>query len=683
MERTNTQSVVRKARLSAFLLLIPLLAVSCGTPPAVKPQVKDGNVYGLTQGAFRERWWQFYQRGLSFAEGHFWQQAEGDLRAALELRDQDRRRKKTYGMHFLDYFPHRELGVVLFQQGRHEEAVQHLEWSLATEKSAKAEFYLDCARKSLILKEARDRTPPLLLLHAPAAGLVTNRLAVSVVGLARDDTYVQHVAVNDVPVRIDLAAAEVPFRIDVPLREGENILYLEAKDLTGQTSVLQRKVSADWQGPTVTLDEPATLAASQTRTRKPRVAITDDGGIQEIKVNGRMFSYAGQREVFLDVPASPLESGTSFVIEATDRAGNRTRAELPQGHQAVGRRQPVLLASLSLSGLILGGNTSVPAGVSPPLIEVKNWTEQQEVQVDQVYLDGTVSASASVLTLTLNGRPLLRKPSRYVSYSYLAKLEEGSNTLTIQACDEGGRCAEKKLCFVRQLPKVRRLGSRLRVALLPFERNGEPSTVSRLVEEKVLGALLDRRRFDVVERRRLDEVLRELKLSRSEAADAASTLRVGRILAAGGLLLGSLSARETAVEIDLRLVDVETSLVITSVDVYGEDVDAPKLRELCQGLVLKLCDELPVVEGTVLDVSRASAMTDLGHAHKVKQGMRCILFQEGEPILHPLSGTVVGVRTEPLAHGTVRSVLEQTSELELIERDAESRVKPLHRVITQ
>jgi hypothetical protein len=586
-------------------------------------------------------------------------------------------------MHFVDYFPHRELGVVLFHQGRYEEVVSHLEWSLTTEKSAKAEFYLDCVRKSVILKEARDHRPPELLVYTPAAGFVTNHLTTVVSGLACDDTYVQHLAVNDSPIRIDLAAAEVPFRTEVLLGEGENTVRLEAKDLTGKVSVLERKVFADWQGPTIALEEPATIPASRGKTRKLRVAITDEGGIQEVKVNGRAIAYGGLQEVFLDYPTSPVPPGAALLIEATDRAGNLTRAELPRPGEAADRRQPVLLASLTLSGLLLAEHTASPRTGSPPLIEVKNWTEEQEVLLDQIYLEGTVTGSDRVETLTINGRPLLKKPSRYASFSYLAKLDEGSNTLAIEASDEAGRRAEKKVSFMRRLPQVRQLGSRLRVALLPFERKGEHPAVAGPVEEKVLTALLDRRRYDLVERQRLEAVLRELKLSQSEAADSAATLRLGKILAAHGLLLGSISAQEGAVEIDLRLVDVETSLVVSSVDVYGEEVDARKLKELCQGLVLKLCDELPVVEGTVLEVNGASALTDLGQASKVKKGMRCLLFQEGEPIRHPLSGTTVGVKTEPVAHGMVRSVLEQTSELELLENDATSRVKPLHRVITQ
>ena len=32
---------------------------------------KDGKFYGVVPGVWRERWWNYYQRGLSYAEGEY------------------------------------------------------------------------------------------------------------------------------------------------------------------------------------------------------------------------------------------------------------------------------------------------------------------------------------------------------------------------------------------------------------------------------------------------------------------------------------------------------------------------------------------------------------------------------------------------------------------------------------
>lgn len=109
-----------------FLLLCALVAgIIVSLPGCVSPwetdltKYKIGDVqYGVTRGTFRGRWWNYYERGRSFADGGFWLEAEHDLRRALDVRTFDKRRSRTYGLHYIQYFGNRELGVVLYRQGR-------------------------------------------------------------------------------------------------------------------------------------------------------------------------------------------------------------------------------------------------------------------------------------------------------------------------------------------------------------------------------------------------------------------------------------------------------------------------------------------------------------------------------------------------------------------------------------
>jgi hypothetical protein len=137
--------------------LLVVVALGCVKAEVTESCIKEGRRYGITKGLFQGRWYHYYERGLSFAEGHCWGKAERDLREALKQRDDgDRRRARTYGMHFIDYFPHRELGIVLFNQNRYADAIRELEASLNTAVTAKAEFYLDQGRKALILSQTSD-----------------------------------------------------------------------------------------------------------------------------------------------------------------------------------------------------------------------------------------------------------------------------------------------------------------------------------------------------------------------------------------------------------------------------------------------------------------------------------------------------------------------------------------------
>jgi hypothetical protein len=123
----------------ALLILLgsTWLAVGCAARGATPTKGEVG-----TTEPFHDRWWQYYERGVAWAGiGHLGE-AETDLRVCLELRQTDRRRARTYGMHFVQCFAHRELGAVLLKLGRLDEAERELRLSLAQEPSAKAEYLL-------------------------------------------------------------------------------------------------------------------------------------------------------------------------------------------------------------------------------------------------------------------------------------------------------------------------------------------------------------------------------------------------------------------------------------------------------------------------------------------------------------------------------------------------------------
>ena len=151
----------KKLHLTLILAVIVVI-LSCAQKPAGTVYVKNGKQYGQVAGTFRHRWWNYYERGVSYADGEFYPEAVSDFKEAIRQRESDRRRARTYGMHFADYFPHRELGIVHYFLGDLQSARQELELSLMQFPSAKARFYLDRVRKSLIEKQKKAVSPPFL-----------------------------------------------------------------------------------------------------------------------------------------------------------------------------------------------------------------------------------------------------------------------------------------------------------------------------------------------------------------------------------------------------------------------------------------------------------------------------------------------------------------------------------------
>ncbi|MCP4111091.1 MAG: hypothetical protein GY749_37125 [Desulfobacteraceae bacterium] len=242
--------------ITMFLTALLLCLESCKTLPLRVPEEKNSRVYGDTKGLFRHRWWNYYERALSFENGGFWKEAESDLKEAVRQRKNDKRRTRTYGMHFIDYFPHRELGIIHYRQGNLEAAISELTASLSMAKSAKAEFYLDRARKTLIEKKQLDRHPPEINIKSPGQSFSTNAFSVLIEGIAEDDTFVRYITVANKKVRVDVSNSRLPFHMEVPLVPGKNVIPVTVTDLVGKISQASVIVEANRITPVLSKSEP-------------------------------------------------------------------------------------------------------------------------------------------------------------------------------------------------------------------------------------------------------------------------------------------------------------------------------------------------------------------------------------------------------------------------------------------
>lgn len=158
---------------------------------------------------FRNRWWHFYERGLSWADAGDDARAIDDFRQCLRLRRTDARLARTYGMHFVQCFAHRELGAALLRRGDLDGAERELELSMAQEPSAKAEH---------LLRQVRERRGGVAAAPAEAAPAAVphGRFEIASVAPAADAGAVQ------VSGRVALAPGTVLWS-SVPGRPAERV----------------------------------------------------------------------------------------------------------------------------------------------------------------------------------------------------------------------------------------------------------------------------------------------------------------------------------------------------------------------------------------------------------------------------------------------------------------------------
>lgn len=683
------------------LCLLLCTAVGCAVDRG-RIYVKDGKEYGLTSGLWRERWWNYYERGRSYAEGEFWQEALVDFQTAIRQRAADQRQARTYGLHYVDYFPHRELGVVYYRLGRYAEAIRALESSLQSVESAKAKFYLNRARKALLEQTGRDRQPPRIRVDSPSQGLLTNQFTIPVVGVVEDDTYVSIVIINGQSLFIELAEPRINFAHEVPLQDGSNTIDIVAEDLVGRQTSQRLVVQLDRRGPLVGVHRATPVGQPSERRVLVEGFLSDQSAITRFVLGGRPMPVPAVSEwEFREEVSLPFD-GEVIAFEAEDMAGNVTQGAIALAIDT--HRQPAIrkgrapespppqwafLADTQADVTDLPPFSAPYAAKresSPARIDLRGTLKEQAVFYEErIYLEVTVASHVDreITAFSINGESLWRRRGRWLFFNFWAPLQLGENRFLLEALDDAGEIARKEVIVTRHEEEVKSVDARLRVALLPFHMQENPSGSTEIAYGHLLAAFLQQRRFQMVERARLDALLEEHKIARTELVDPRTRLNLGKLLAAEGMLFGVLSEKLQALEVFVRLVDVETGAVLANEDVYGEHLRPREVQDLMEGLAWKIRQRVPLVEGFIIEREGRTIFTDLTREHRVQPYMKLIVFRDGGVVIDPRTERLRRRPGKRMAEARIETISADLSEAVLLQPDEARDVQQGDKVITK
>ena len=249
--------LMKKIQYTFFYILIVAVLSACQTSTnnshAIKHNIGDTNSCGVTQGSFLGSWFDYYERGLSFADCQMWYESEQDLQKALSKRSVDKRRVYSLGMHLInDYFPNRELGIAFFYQKKYIQAENQLKISLSQFPTSKAEEYLTRVRSIQLIKSNADTQAPIITITSPSDNSIQTASTIHVTGFVKDDSFIDKVVINGmeyrhttnfttksgVPVRVNRKVSSLNFSIDVPIlyKEGSAVIDIKASDISGKVS---------------------------------------------------------------------------------------------------------------------------------------------------------------------------------------------------------------------------------------------------------------------------------------------------------------------------------------------------------------------------------------------------------------------------------------------------------------
>jgi hypothetical protein len=398
-----------------------------------------------------------------------------------------------------------------------------------------------------------------------------------------------------------------------------------------------------------------------------------------LRINGRSLAIRPDIEVAFTYQLSADQDEFEFM--AGDILGNHTTARISLTGLRTAHDTRVIYAGLS-SDL----NNSVQAavfgsqGTRAPEIILRGWTDKQTVYLEKVYLEGQVKGESPVVGLEINSKPILKRKGKLILFSQFIELAEGENQIVIRARDEKGQVAKKTISIIRRIPKALQLAERMSLTVLPFDQKGDLTAASDFFQDFMIDAIVNQDRFQVVERNKLDIILQEQKLSRTNLFDEKTALKVGRLVAAQSLVAGSIIQTRLGSEIIARMIDTETSDILAVVDIYDEVADISSLRSLSEGLAIKFHREFPLIDGVVVQKKGNSIFTDLGKG-KIKIRRRLIVFRE-EPIKHPVTGKWLGSDNVILGRARVTQVMPELSKADILDGKTET-IKPLDKVITE
>jgi len=604
-------------KIPIFLCIIFfLLFLACSSQKNLKTDyIKDGKIYGTTEGVFRELWDDYYNRGLSYKDGGFFKEALEDLKMSVSKRDgkkkEDSRMVRTYGMNFINYFPHREIGHIYYLMSKYEEAIEELKRSVEFEPSAKAFYFLNNARKKIIQQKNKDITIPKILLNTLSIGYLdkngeywTNKDKILLSGLASDINYISKLMVNDYSIIIDEAMQKCSFKKELKLNSGKHKIDIIAKNLLNQQQKESIIINIDKTGPAINIEEfePGKFI---------KLFLYDQSGKISLTINNKNYYIPDGKGVSFSLLLKSNEKNISII--ARDSSGNETCANLDKYSYL----NSIKLAANDNWFFNNDANTQITDKKFFEII-LKNLEDDLISEMDEISIKGHVRSSSKIKSLSINKSKLNYNNAYEIIFNEIFKLKYGKNIINIIATNQNNETHSKKIIITRQIPLIDQFKYKYCIAMHLIESNfRKPKGIienlfTNLFDKKndlqninkqivffnsnFVDYFVNKKRFQIILQKTLKTNLKYPEINLQHFHEKETKV-------ADGSVFGTIYKSNYGVEIDARLVDIKTSTILTIQDVYSESFDLDELQKLAEKLARKLHINFPIVYGNNFEIN--------------------------------------------------------------------------------
>ena len=259
-----------------------------------------------------------------------------------------------------------------------------------------------------------DQTVPVLSITQPADNSVTNTTSLSITGSVTDavSTVVTVTVNNGQPASAPMNGTN--FSATATLVSGLNSIVITATDQAGNVSSIKRSVTCDPTSPSLAVTNPSQDITTTQGSIIISGTVTDAYSSVSISITagGQTYTPAiAQNGSFSQTISLPTVTTYAIVVTATNQAGTTT--------------------TVQRNVIVIPAQSTVPPVLTLSTLANNSFTDNATLNVA-----GTVTDSAGILSLTINGSPVAVNSDG--TFSYAVTLITGPNTITTIATDVNG-----------------------------------------------------------------------------------------------------------------------------------------------------------------------------------------------------------------------------------------------------
>jgi len=574
---------------------------------------------------FRGLWYHYYQRGLSSMENEQYDLALKDFQSSISQRPdrcEDQRMLRTYGTRFIDFFPHREMGVIYAIQGMNDISELKLKRSIQNEPSEKAYYYLDKVRKRLFFEQnIKDNLPQISYtingkIWDDDHPFGTNSEVLDISGTIQNNFFISELSINHEHIFIDHSKKLLSFRKIYTLPEGLHRIQILAKNLLGRQNKRTLVILIDRTGPVVALS-----GVDQKSTLKGY--LEDESGILSLMINNKLIPVKNESKAWFTY--SPEKNEKKISLIAKDSYGNQTIAFIKYDLDA-NLNEPILLAQNS-NDITTKVCQSIEHNCHHINMELYGLKQETVVFSESIHIEGmVVNKNNKKMSLSINGDIILRSSDEQLFFNHPVHLKPGKNTIIVQAVDHSGRACTKKMTIFRQIPEIMKAKYKMPVYIDQFYLfdEEEENNLADRIKHLVISKSIEKNRFRVIP---------SLEILNNEKGEN-DALIVG----------GYAYQTKLGIEVVANVTNVTTREIYYTKDVYVESKNDEKIDLLAYRLVEKIHKEFLEIDGRIFSINDPSySVKPLKHVNiSLIQLYWPVIFYISTKIVNPVTGSSFG-----------------------------------------